>query len=258
MIVNGLLTEKRVINALILREIHTVFGDSKLGYLWVLLQSVFGIAVFWAVRAVAGAHSPHGMPTPIFLGAGFCIFYLFSSGVSKSLSAISANRGLLTFPQVTALDVVLSRMVVICTTQILTIIFVTALSTAWGYEFQPGDMLKVIFSIICTAFFSLGTGLLVTSLAVYIPGLERVVPFVMRVLFFASCVFFSIGSFSSYISEILLLNPLVHLVEILRSGLHETYQVDGINFMFPSSCALVTMSFGLLFERHTRVRRLAA
>ena len=49
-LVNAIAVQLRVIWALMLREIHTINGKSRLGYLWVLIQGVFNVAVFWALR----------------------------------------------------------------------------------------------------------------------------------------------------------------------------------------------------------------
>lgn len=74
---NGLVVQGRVLGALMLREIHTINGNSKLGYLWVLIQSVFGIAVFWALRTYMGAHAPGGMSMALFLAIGFGLWSIF-------------------------------------------------------------------------------------------------------------------------------------------------------------------------------------
>lgn len=71
----GAIVEARVISALMLREIHTINGNSKLGYLWVLIQSIFGIGAFWTVRHFMGAsQAPHGMGIAMFLAIGFGIW----------------------------------------------------------------------------------------------------------------------------------------------------------------------------------------
>ena len=57
---SGFIVQCRVIAALMLREVHTINGNSKLGYLWVLVQSAFSIAVFWGLREFMNAHAPHG------------------------------------------------------------------------------------------------------------------------------------------------------------------------------------------------------
>ena len=90
-------TEYRVITALMLREIHTIYGNSRIGYLWVLIQSAFNIGVFWAIREIAGASSPHGMSIAMFLIAGFGIWNVASSCISKH--SIAHGIGAL-FPEI--------------------------------------------------------------------------------------------------------------------------------------------------------------
>ena len=41
----ALTVQGRVIAALILREIHTLYGNTRLGYLWAIIQTAFGIGV---------------------------------------------------------------------------------------------------------------------------------------------------------------------------------------------------------------------
>ena len=58
---SGWIVQGRVIMALILREVHTLYGSSRLGYLWAVIQTMFGIGIFWGIREIAGARAPHGM-----------------------------------------------------------------------------------------------------------------------------------------------------------------------------------------------------
>ena len=71
---SGFIVQCRVIAALMLREVHTINGNSKLGYLWVLVQSAFSIAVFWGLREFMNAHAPHGMSMALFLALGCGLF----------------------------------------------------------------------------------------------------------------------------------------------------------------------------------------
>ena len=47
---SGWIVQGRVIMALILREVHTLYGSSRLGYLWAVIQTMFGIGIFWGIR----------------------------------------------------------------------------------------------------------------------------------------------------------------------------------------------------------------
>lgn len=253
----GAVVQGRVLTALMLREIHTINGNSKLGYLWVLIQSVFGIAVFWGVRAFMGAHAPHGMSVPIFLAIGFGLWNIFSGGITRCMNAVDGNRGLLTFPQVTEFDVMLARVIVITATQILTSAIIIAVSVLFGSEFRPASAPLFLLVLITVPLLSLGMGMVLSSLAVFLPVLEKLVPMALRILFFVSGVFFVVSAFSHQIAEWLLFNPLMQGIELMRMALHMGYVTDGLDPEYLCAFTVISLTLGGLFERYVRRRRLS-
>ena len=129
---SGWIVQGRVIMALILREVHTLYGSSRLGYLWAVIQTMFGIGIFWGIREIAGARAPHGMSVLMFLLAGFGLWATFSETLTKCMSAVSGNKALLTFPQVTPLDLMLSRTVVVWGTQLSSGCVITGIAAFCG------------------------------------------------------------------------------------------------------------------------------
>ena len=95
---SALTVQGRVIYALVLREVHTLYGNTRLGYLWAIIQTAFNIAVFWLFREFLGAHSRHGMGIGVFLLCGFIAWHMVSDTLSRCMSAVRANQALLTFP----------------------------------------------------------------------------------------------------------------------------------------------------------------
>lgn len=254
---SGLIVQGRVIRALMLREIHTINGNSKLGYLWVLIQSVFGIAVFWGVRHFMGAtQAPHGMGMAMFLAIGFGVWNIFSTTINRCMTAVSGNKALLTFPQVTELDVMISRTLVTTATQLLVTMLI--ISGAWlmlGEPFVLGSLPLLLTLIVVVPLMSLGFGLLLSSLAVYIPALEKLVPMVLRILFFISGVFFSVSLFSQSLTSVLLWNPVLHAVELCREAMHAPYVVQGLSLTYLLLVTLSICTIGGLLERYVRSRR---
>lgn len=251
----SLITEYRVITALMLRETHTIYGHSKLGYLWVVIQSVFGIGVFWMVREIIGASQPHGMSIPQFLIVGFGIWYVFSGTITKCLNAVQSNKALLTFPQVTELDVMISRTCVLWFTQLIVSIVLFAIEDAVYQDLDIYNIGGVYFAMFLSPLLGLGFGLTLSSFAVFLPSIERLVPIVLRILFFLSGVFFSASTFSNEIAEILLYNPVFQLIEITRSSIYFGYPSDGCSYYYILSITLIFLSVGLLLERYVRSRR---
>ena len=252
---NGFVVQCRVIAALMLREVHTINGNSKLGYLWVLVQSVFSIAVFWALRAFMHAHAPHGMSMALFLALGFGVWSVFSDGLSKTMSAVSGNKGLLTFPQVTEFDVMVARILVLSATQLIVTAVIIAASVLLGQVFRPGDWLLALSVMILIPLCALGLGMIVSSLAVFVPVLEKIVPMIMRILFFVSGVFFSVDMFPQYISEVLMWNPILQAIELMRVSLHQGYTVQGLSFDYLAIFTVCVLGLGGFLERYVRARR---
>ena len=253
----GLLVEARVINALMLREIHTINGKSRLGYLWVLIQTVFNISVFWCLRMFMGAQAPHGISMLLFLASGFCLWNIFSSTVSKCMTAVEANRALLTFPQVKELDVMLARMLVLTSTEIVTFGILLGMGLLAGMAFEPASFLRFLYVLFSVPLFGLGVGLILSSLAVYLPVLDKLVPMALRILFFASGVFFSVTAFSQDLVQWMLWNPVMQWIEMLRASLHVGYVVQGLSDMYLVGITLTVLVIGGYLERYTRTKRMS-
>lgn len=251
----ALIVEYRVISALMLRETHTIYGHSQLGYLWVVIQSIFGIGVFWAIREILNANSPHGMPISQFLIIGFGLWTIISGSISKCLNAISANKPLLTFPQVTELDVMLSRTLVLWFTQIIVSTILLFFSNIIDESIDIYSIGTIFFIMFISPILGLGVGLTVSSFSVFIPSLERIVPLVLRILFFLSGVFFSADTFSQNLAEILLYNPILQIIEVARSAFFYGYPSDGCSLIYISIISFFFLSLGLLLERYVRSRR---
>ena len=175
-------TQARVIIALALREVHTIYGGKSLGYLWAILQTAFGVAVFWAVRYFAHAAAPHGMTVLAYLVSGFGIWNIIAQNLAKCMAAIDGNRALLTFPQVTPLDIMLARCLVVTSTQVVSMSVILGCGALFGYTLHISNLSLLIYAILLASFLGLGVGATLGSLAIYVPALQQIVPMLMRLL----------------------------------------------------------------------------
>lgn len=78
---------------------------------------------------------------------------------------------------------------------------------------------------------------------------------ILRILFFVSGVFFSVSVFSQSVAEILMINPILHAIELIRMSLHEPYTVTGASPTYVLASAIVTCAIGGFLERYVRTRR---
>lgn len=245
-------TQARVITALALREVHTLYGGKSLGYLWAILQTAFGVAVFWAVRYFAHAAAPHGMTILAYLVSGFGIWNIIAQNLSKCMAAIDGNRALLTFPQVTPLDIMLARCLVVTSTQVVSMSVILGCGALFGYTLHVSNLSLLIYAIFLASFLGLGVGATLGSLAIYVPALQQVVPMLMRLLFFVSGIFYSVSSFSHRIGDFLMLNPIMQLIEIVRTAMSNGYVSSYADVWYVTQVTACLLFLGMLLERYVR------
>lgn len=245
-------TQFRVIIALALREVHTLYGGRSLGYLWAIFRTAFAVAVFWAIRHFAHAAAPHGMTILTYLVSGFGIWNIISQTLNKCMAAVDGNRALLTFPQVTPLDIMLARCLVVTSTQIVSMSIILGCGVLFGYTLQITNIALLIYTVFFAAFLGLGLGATLGSLAFYMPALHQIVPMLMRILFFASGVFYSVSTFSHRVGDFLMLNPIMQLIELTRTSLSSSYISPYADIWYVTQVTLTLLFLGMLLERYVR------
>ena len=245
----------RVIYALMMREVHTIYGTSRLGYLWALLHTMWNIAVFWAIRAAAGFSAPHGMHVLMFLLIGFGAFHAFSKSISKCMSAVSSNKALLTFPQVTPIDLMISRVILVWCTELTSGLFFVFIGLLCGMPVYLNSVGGLLAFLLLTPLLGLGMGMVCASLTVLYPTLEHIVPMVLRIMFFTSGLFFSATSIPSNVLKYLLYNPMLQIIEWGRYCLSRGYPVLNYSLSYLIVITAGSLCLGLLFERYVRRRQ---
>ncbi|SHN72032.1 ABC transporter permease [Desulfovibrio litoralis] len=248
---SSLKLQGRVLWALSLREIHGLHGQSRLGYLWQLIKIAFGIGVFWGIRAAMGLQYQNGLPIPIFLLMGFSPWYMFSDTISRSMEAVRTNRSLLTYAYIRPLDLFLSATIVTFVTEFIVMGAFLILTHYLGFSIAILDPMSFFLTFILILFFSLGLGLTLASLSLYIPVIEKLVPMVMRVLFLISGVFFSPKAVPG-VGNVLLWNPMATFIEILRGSFLHYSPNPSLNFKTHALISIGILFLGLLLERYTR------
>jgi len=251
-LIEALKVQKRVVWALMLRETKTLFGKHKLGYLWAVINASFQVGVFWAIREVAGFQPPHGMSTPVFLLSGFIPWFIFNNAISDGMSAIWANRSLLTYPQVFPLDPLIARILLQSSMQ--TLVLGILLCVAWGagQHVSIANFHAIFISLFLALLLGFGGGSLCSALNLMWPTTSQLVPMLTRVLFFTSGLFFSVIDLPAKAQEILYFNPLTHMIEFMRQGFVDGYGDHYISLSYAFSFALILLAFGLLLERYSR------
>lgn len=250
----ALTIQGRVIWALSLREIQGKHGKSRLGYLWEILKTLFGVAVFWGVRELAGAKAPQGLPMGLFLLMGFFIWHIFSETVNTGLRIVQRNKALLTFPQVLPLDLFLGNLITVWITEVIIAALFLLFLHIIGYRFHLYDPLSLFLTTLGIGFFSFGAGLVLAALMARLEFLQQIIPVCMRMLFFTSGVFFSPLQMTQRFGNVVLWNPLANFIELMRGCFVYMTPSSNLKTGYITVFTCVLLLLGLLLERHTRLK----
>jgi teichoic acid transport system permease protein len=200
--------------------------EDRLGIGWTVLGPLINAAVYGMVFGVLMKSDtrPADQFVP-FLVTGVFTFQYFSSCLSGGAKAIIGNMGLvrsLHFPRaVLPISLVLQNMFALmpmmAVLAILVVIFGEPVSVNW---------LLVPPALLLFTMFNLGVAFIAARLTIHVRDLAQLIPFISRVLFYISGVFFSVEAtvgdsegFAGFLGLVMKYNPVHIYIELVRFGL---------------------------------------
>lgn len=250
----SLALQRRVVHALLMRELITRFGRENLGVLWVVAEPMLftvGVATLWTL---AGLH--HGSPIPIvaFAVTGYSSVLMWRNSVSHSSSAVQQNKSLLFHRNVRVLDVLLTRTLMeiggaTCSFVILSLFFIYI-----GWMPPPHDLLEVIAGWVMLAWFGTSAALLIGAGSVATELVERIWHPAAYLLFPLSGAAFMVDWLPREFQNIVMLLPMVHGTEMLREGWFGDVVRTHYDVGYMATCCLVLSLAGLCAQREVSLR----
>ena len=251
--------QARVIHALVLREVNVKFARHRLGYLWAFVEPVAFIAAFSLILSVGGKSLPAGMPAVPFLITGIIPFFLFRDVATATLRGVSANKALLVYPQVTAFDVMIARFVLETTTAIVIFVVLLGALMGLGVEVRIERPVEAFGWLIAMGLAGFGFGAACGALEPLFPAVERIVPaVVLRPLFWISGLFFTSGMLPPDVRDLALINPLLHMIELLRSAFFHEFENQHASYPYAVFSLLAALFLAALLHRALRRQILIA
>ena len=142
----GSLSQLLVVHALLLVETRRVSG--KPARLTVALaHPVLWIGMFAGLYFAFGRPTPPGMSTVAFLTTGIVPFSLFRETATRCLSAVDSNKGLLFYPLVRPLDLVIARAVLEAVTQLVVMAILMGTVALYNGQFKVQSLLDTGFGL---------------------------------------------------------------------------------------------------------------
>ena len=243
---------RRVVMAIMLRESRTRYGASNLGYVWALIDPVIQLLIWLAVFSALGRTSPIAVPVSVFMLSGIVPFFFWRGAFARSASAVGANIGLISYPQVMPGDVVIARTILeACTTVVVFFVITTFLFIIFEipmglYFDDPADLILALGSLF---YFALSIGFLSSGLGRVLPVWTNIQGYISRPLYILSGVFFTLEQLPTTVRGFMAYNPVAHQIEWIRSAAFESFDSSSYSVTFIFFSATIALLIGLIIDR---------
>lgn len=242
----------RVVAALILRETRATFGTSHIGYLWAIITPVVSIAILASVFSLAGRHPPFGTSLALFFATGIIVLQLVVRLGSGLMTAIEANRALLSYPPIKRLDVLLARAILIVLTFLVIGLIIHTALIAMGLADLPVHPERILGAYAAACLLGLGIGMINALLLTLWDSWRRIEPILAKPLFFVSGIFYVPDYLPPQVLTWLKWNPVLHAVEWMRNGYYADYDSMVLDKAYLVVVGAILVFVGLAGERLTR------
>lgn len=247
-------SQVRVIAALVRREMRAHFGESRLGYLWAIIEPILHLASFVLILIVLlKRHAPMGNNATLFVMTAVWPYFLYYKLASYIGGSIESNRALFNLPPVKPLSVVLSRAVLETATYLVVgFILVVCLILGGARDALPARPLQLAAVISVVVMFGMGFGMINIVVRTFIPNWPTIFSLVTGPLYLLSGIWFLPEQVPSPLRDYILYNPLMHFVMWCRVGFYRDYNPEYLNRPYAIVWGLGALVVGLALLRIAR------
>jgi capsular polysaccharide transport system permease protein len=239
----------RMVGALMMRELVTRFGREGLGLLWIILEPLafcFGVLALWSLIKPP---YEHGIKLGPFVMTGYMSLILMRHIISQNINAVQANVGIFYHRQIKAIHIYAARTFIEFGSVTLAFIVVyVALALSSQVNF-PSNIMMVYIGWLAVAWMSVGLSLIISALALRFEAVHRLSGLFMYLLIPLSGAFFMISFLPPSTQKIMMLVPMPHGVEMLRSGVFGEFVPTHYVIWYPFLWGSIFIVFGLLLVR---------
>jgi len=209
--------QKRVLSALIRREIIALTGKRGMGYLLLMLEP-FVFVVVLGLALVLRAASFKNVPIIEFCLSGYCIMWACRFHIIKILTVITGNRDLFYHKYVKMIDIMIARSTIQCFTTTLSLFLFFPL-VFFGAINCPNNPALIIFSWILVQWYGFSFSIIAgTVVGLYKFGFKiGMILAALHIIMTGGL--FMVDWLPTKYAGYALIFPMVHATEMMRDGL---------------------------------------
>ncbi len=242
---------KELLRNLVSRDIKKRYKRSALGFLWVMLDPLLMMLIFYLVfnglfGASVGNYAAYVM-------SGITLWQLFAQGTKTSGGVFLLSRNLLNklyLPKaIFPLSVVVCSMVHFLFSLAPLFVIIILSGTKLSY-----DILLLPFVLCLVFMFSLGISLMVSTLAVFFHDVIYIYDVILMAWMYLTPLFYPISVLPERFRPIMSLNPFYHYVSLFRACLYDGTITKTEHFVIGTLFSAGSFLVGWVIYRRNRNR----
>lgn len=242
--------QKRVIHALLMREIITRYGRNNIGFLWLFLEPLLMMSMIVLLWGTIRADRVSDLNIYAFTITGWPLMMMWRDATSKAMNAVSGNQALLYHKNVRVLDTIITRVLLEFAGNTGSQILLMGIFVFIGLIPFPADVFYMLCAWFLMAIFGFGLGLVVCSLAQKYEMFSKFWGMFNFILMPLSGAFMFVSALPPNIQKYALYIPMMHGTEMFRHGYFGNSVVTMENVPYLIFWDLVLLLFGLSAVRN--------
>ena len=210
--------QRRVIGALVLREILTRYGRHNIGVLWLFVEPMMftlGVASLWSI---AGLNHSSKLPIVAFALTGYSAVLLWRNMPARCIGSVMTNAALMYHRNVRLSDIYLSRLILEAAGATTSFIVLSIVFISLDVMKPPEDILKVVWGWGMLTWFGASFAMFIGALSERTELVDKIWHPASYLIFPLSGSAFMVDALPRIAQNIVLWIPMVHGVEIVREG----------------------------------------
>ncbi len=231
-----------LIYQLVRRDITARYKRSVLGIAWTMLNPL-GMMIVLSV--VFSALFPTVNSYPVFVMTALVAWNFYSQTSMAAISSLVWGGGLFQRIYLPKSAFAIAAIGTGLVNTVLALVPLVAVMLVLGVPLRPA-MLVTPFTLLPLAFFSLGVGLLLSSIGIYFADVVEMYNVALMALFYASPIVYPLSQLPPKVQHLLSFNPLVYLLELFRQPIYKGVVPEPRLWLLAYGLSLGTLLVGWL------------
>jgi capsular polysaccharide transport system permease protein len=251
-LIAGWRIQRRVVSALMMRELITRFGRENIGFLWITAEPLlFAVLVGFIWEFIKGPEE-HGIGIVAFVATGYIPLVMFRTTMARAVRVFTANGSLLYHRQVTLVDLILVRFIIELIGGMMAYVVIATVLVLIGLFPVPADYGYLLFGWFLYGLFTLGVALVMAPLSEVSETVEKFLPVTTYLMVPFSGTFNLTSWLAPDVRDFMLYSPPVSAMELMRYGVWGDKITPYYDIPYAFAASLVLILIGLMMCRKIR------